>query len=341
MALYTPRSHSDALELRSWKSSDARSELLLTRVVPAVICEDVTFPLRSLPWELQLVVVSHLNLRDVLRLRHTCRDYFHYLTSNVLRDFFSAEGLITFELLNCCIECLSMPTIGYLALDNTRPQETWRSMCFRCWRVKRSPIYRRTPYNPVSLVSGQTAHPCLFCGWPACNNEIHLPCRFMLLTLNTVWCSMSGLYFFVHAMTVTTAWTYYTGVPAVLLPATINFFSAFTYFMLFSFDVLQATNTSHYRLPVELVSTVLWTPATFHASHEIADGRAHWVSYPGFVCGVFAVNLLTHILHLIGFCLPLIGYDPRSHALPDVSIRRKSLYVLCSFLVYWARAKYR
>ncbi|KAI1409799.1 hypothetical protein F5Y13DRAFT_88338 [Hypoxylon sp. FL1857] len=321
-------------------ASNARSLPRPARAQLTIVPEESS-PLTSLPWELQLEIISHLNVRSALWLRQTCQLYFQHLSVEAIEKIFTEDGYITFDLLNCCIECLATPPIGYLIMDESRRQNAWRSLCFRCWRVKRSPDHHLKPNRTLSFVSGRNGRACKFCGWPVCFNVMHLSCRRMVLAMNGVWWGLSAVHFSLLIFTITAAWINYAEVPAVIIPATLNFFMAFASLALLTLDMLQNSNTSNCRLCMELTSTLIWTPAVFHSASEISDGGASWTSYPVFICGLFAARLLTHAMNIVGFSILSSGYDTRSPSFPGLSFRKRALYVVYSFLVYWACVKYR
>ncbi|KAI1142732.1 hypothetical protein F5Y05DRAFT_129377 [Hypoxylon sp. FL0543] len=334
-------STSKAHELQLWRTASQASRFSQPSQAQSTVNLGNTSPLIALPWELQLSIISHLDVRGALQLRQTCQLYFQHLTTEAVEKLFTEAGYITFDLLNCCIECFAMPPIGYLVLGESCRQNSWRSSCFRCWRVKRSSDYYLKPDRFITFVNGRTGHVCTFCGWPVCFNIMHPSCRRMVLAMKLVSWGLSVIHFSALILAITAAWIHYVEVPAVLIPATLNFFIAFGSLTLLTLDLLQDSNTTHSRLPMELTSTLLWMPAVVYAAQRISGGHASWNSYPAFICGLFTARLLTHALNVIGFGISSSGYDTRSPSLPGLSVCRRALYVVCSFLVYWASVKYR
>ncbi|KAI1374093.1 hypothetical protein F4677DRAFT_461664 [Hypoxylon crocopeplum] len=335
-------SNAEARELQLWEDrSQANGRPRSSRASSAAVRSGGISPLTSMPWELQLMVLSQLDVKGALNLKKTCRIYFNYLTGKVIEKNNTENGYITFDLLNCCSLCLATPAIGDLVFDDSRRQDPWRSLCFKCWRVKCSPDYHRKPQCLIKFVNGRDGHVCTFCGWPSMSDKTHPSCRKKLLAINAVWCTFSGFQFCLLALAVTVAWTSYPNVPQVVLPASLNFFVAFGYFTLFTLDATHQGVTSAHRMPLELLSTILWIPAIVYARKDIDRNEAAWSYYPAFVCAIFAASMLTYVLHAIGFALIFCGYDPRSHSIPGLSKKQKALYVVCSFLVYWAHAKYQ
>ncbi|KAI1213914.1 uncharacterized protein F4807DRAFT_205429 [Annulohypoxylon truncatum] len=341
MACCSTTSTNETYELQLLRTSTRSSQFSWPSLIPPIEQPTEFSPLTFLPWEIQLLIISYLDVRAALQLRRTCRLYFHHLTVDVVERLFTENRYITFDLLNCCIDCLTMSHDGYLVQDEFFRPGTWRSMCFRCWRLKRSPDYFDRPNHHITFVNGREGYACTLCGWPIRHDKRHLSCIRTSALMNCMWWIISAGHFLYVLVITTMVWLDYANVTLVIIPAVLNFLLSFVSLALLTLDFVQHSNTTRIRLPLELVSTVIWTPPVFYTSREVFQGKTRWDSYPVYLWTLFVAKLLGHTLNLTGLLLTSAEYDPRSPFLPDLSVKQKVFLVTCSFLVHWARVKYR
>ncbi|KAL7628661.1 hypothetical protein AAE478_000176 [Parahypoxylon ruwenzoriense] len=215
--------------------------------------------LASLPWELQLLVMSHMKLRDILRLRKTCRLYYYYLTERRhIMMLFAGHGWVDPDLLHCCVECFDMLAPRKLVLDEPSEGRLWRSMCLRCWRVKRNPEFYHLPERSVTFVDGSTGAICDFCDWPVSARKYHQTCHLVKGCVITFWASMAALYF---PFVLGSIFAAIVGTPSdllVLIPALATFLLMFACILLLSFKRTKKLNFMPFQLFVEVVSAVVW-----------------------------------------------------------------------------------
>ncbi|KAI1094970.1 hypothetical protein F5B19DRAFT_394023 [Rostrohypoxylon terebratum] len=320
-------------------------------------------PLTSLPWELQLIVISFLDVRGTLQLRKTCRLYYRYFTAPVIERLFTANQYITPDLLNCCIDCFAMPPHGRLVQDEYLRRGIWKSMCFRCWRSKRSPDFVKKPKYHIRFIDGRKGYACVLCGWPIRHDQRHVRCNKTIRLMNSALILLSGGYFTYVLMLATTIWMNYPSDTKIVAPSIVS--HAWIPSNLYRFVVASAANfrefvfvlsfltlalhtmkyaynidTSHLRFPLEIASTVFWIPSVFHSVRAVSNGTVNWYSYPIYVWIIFSIRMLGHFLNLIGFTILRFGYDPRSPFVPNLSIRKRAVFMLYSLLAQWAQAKY-
>ncbi|KAI0843818.1 hypothetical protein F5Y00DRAFT_267791 [Daldinia vernicosa] len=136
--------------------------------------------LASLPRELHLHIISFLRFEDVTRLRRTCRHYYYYFTRDRITKQFCRNGLPTPHLRGCCASCFRRSDFT-MVLDEVHWQSPWRSMCFECFRVERSPAYydRRKSTRKstkITFADGESGHVCSYCGWPVYRERMHITC---------------------------------------------------------------------------------------------------------------------------------------------------------------------
>jgi hypothetical protein len=184
--------------------------------------------LPSLPLELQFMILQHLDLSEHVRLRQVCRFYRHVISAEVLQAQFSSYGQYDAVLQGCCSECLTTPGLDRLILDVTREHDAWRSICFRCWRVKLTPNYQRKHGPLLELANGEYGYICHFCAWPVCgqNSEgteelLHGPCRIKRLMTTVTWFVMAIIQVGLGVLALVLAVTMYRKVPSVLIPTAV------------------------------------------------------------------------------------------------------------------------
>jgi hypothetical protein len=185
--------------------------------------------LPALPVELQLMILSRLDLPDFVRLRQVCRYYRHVITADFLQTQCTRYAQIDPVLQGCCCECLTMPGLGRLILDVTRDHDAWRSICFRCWRTKLTPSYQRKHGPLLELANGEFGYICHFCAWPVCgegNPEaghelLHAPCRVKRLLATLTWFVMAIIQVGLGVLALVLAVTLYRKIPTVLIPTCV------------------------------------------------------------------------------------------------------------------------
>ncbi|KAI1338548.1 hypothetical protein F5Y15DRAFT_416771 [Xylariaceae sp. FL0016] len=331
-------------------------------------------PLTSLPWELQLMVLAYLDsIPALLNLRRTCRLYHQYLTPAEVRKLYGQT--FSTDLMHVCSECLVYAPHGYgrtfsasasasgpgsssssssstggILIDKTRsPAVRWRTSCLRCYRRKtRGPgYYDRHGYVVVFADAGFGApRPgvlCDLCGWalvPRMDtrwrklSRYHGRCVWVRNAVWTAYWSVGVLQLCLGMITGVVAWSNYEEVPVVMVPATLGFSIAILYLFLLPFP--KITNT-WVRIAVESGSVVLWIPCVYYTAAQVADGEAMKLdSFPIFALAMFAAILLFRLINTIGYVLLGLGYDPRDHSLPGLSLGRRVCHVTCFFVVSWA-----
>ncbi|KAH8194642.1 hypothetical protein TruAng_011187 [Truncatella angustata] len=184
--------------------------------------------LPSLPLELQFMVLNHLNLPETVGLRQVCRFYRHVITPEVLQSRFSSYGQYDAVLQGCCSECLTTPGLDRLILDVTRDHDAWRSICFRCWRVKLTPDYQRKHGPLLELANGGIGYICHFCAWPVCGDigsdgseTLHARCRIKRLMATITWFVMAIIQVGLGVLALVLAVSLYREAPTVLIPTAV------------------------------------------------------------------------------------------------------------------------
>lgn len=176
------------------------------------------------------MILRDLDLKETVRLRQVCQFYRHVITPEVLEAQFTRYGQPDAILQGCCSECLTTPGLDRLILDVTREHDSWRSICFRCWRVKLTPDYQRKHGPLLELANGELGYICHFCAWPVCgengsseeNQEtLHGPCRIKRLMATITWFIMAIFQVGLGVLALVLAVTMYRKVQTVMIPTTV------------------------------------------------------------------------------------------------------------------------
>jgi len=118
--------------------------------------------LMTLPPELQVLVIRHLDFGDMQRLRQTCRFYHAFVSKPLVKDIFGKE--LKYILLSHCSRCLIWdPTRANLLCAELRnPNYPFCSTCVDC-AVKSEELMVG---KRVTLGNYQSAWVCRWCGYP-------------------------------------------------------------------------------------------------------------------------------------------------------------------------------
>ncbi|KAI1660269.1 hypothetical protein F4813DRAFT_401208 [Daldinia decipiens] len=307
--------------------------------------------LASLPVELHLHVISFLDLNDVIRLRRTCRHYYHYFTHDNLINYFSVDGRPTPELLRCCVNCFQQFD-HVLIFDEVRWPSPWSSMCFQCFRVERSPAYKdRSKLAHIIFVDGEHGHVCSYCGWPVNWELMHRTCckyannsfeRF----LYTKWQDMFHVMILIPLLTIVC----HNVMPTSVMPPGLRFFQYIppvVEIYVYIHSLKKIADEDHYYLNQEVfwyphfligpILVLLWLPLVIQMLYgvQINWNNKHAVEGGVIVACYFLLRLLIHAMKTIGMAIWVSGYDTRSWSLPRLSHTQKLRYILYSWLVTW------
>lgn len=331
------RSHGHELRSRIRRISRSHAD------APAAQSPNTGSGLPALPLELQYMILNHLDLSETVRLRQVCRFYRHMITPDVLSKQFSSYGQYDAVLQGCCSECLTTPGLGRLILDVTREHDAWRSICFRCWRVKLTPDYQRKHGPLLELANGEYGYICHFCAWPVCggNSEgnqelLHGPCRVKRLLATVTWFVMAIIQVGLGVLALVLAVTMYRKVSTVLIPTTIDFGLSVVALTLFIIRTCAHDEQKYtYALAAELMMTIVRIPPVCYTARETIQTTAVG-PMPRFALGIFLLNLIFRFVDTIGYTLLYFGYDPRKMFLAGLSWQQQTLYTTATFIVWCA-----
>ncbi|KAI1845570.1 hypothetical protein JX265_011680 [Neoarthrinium moseri] len=328
-------------ELRKWLRSRSKARQSPAQNGPHGA---TTSGLLSLPVELQFMITSHLDLAETVALRRVCRLYRHVITADIVQAQFSRYGQYDAILQGCCSECLTTPGLDRLILDVTREHDAWRSICFRCWRTQLTPDYQRKHGPLLELANGEYGYICHFCAWPVCGGDgqegsqelLHAPCRVKRYLATITWFVMAILQVGLGVLALVLAVTQYRKVPTVLIPTCIDFGLSIVALALFIIRTCAHDEQKYtYALAAELMMTVVRIPPVCYTARETVN-TPNVTFMSKFALGIFLLNLVFRFVDTVGYTLLYFGYDPRSMFIAGLSLRKKMVYMLCTFVVWCA-----
>jgi hypothetical protein len=123
----------------------------------------------ELPLELQIAVLAHLDIADLIYLRQTCKYYRQLLTRDFIEKLLGSDQKL-YD--GCCRTCLSYP--GRDRLVQLRISDSaWSSLCFRCYMTAPG---IRADTSIDRFADGVEFRSCQWCGWPV-NTDAKIPGR--------------------------------------------------------------------------------------------------------------------------------------------------------------------
>ncbi|KAK7917269.1 hypothetical protein PG985_010877 [Apiospora marii] len=281
--------------------------------------------LTSLPMELQLEILSYVDLRGLIQLRRTSRLYRSVITRDYLVRRFAADsnGNGNGPLKYCCSQCLTMPPVEFLLLalnhsgegsgsgSNNAMSLSSETLCHRCWRPRLGPPSdeRRGGGDPHSIDGQWPLAICPFCGWPMAGSRSHHPgCYTRRFCLLVVWFVLGLAQFAVGVFGAVASWSVYEDDPRIKIPSSVS-----TSFLLFPWGIYN--------------SNAQWECDPYFL---VCD------SFPKTSLVVYIVNFIFRFLNTVGYAMLAYDYDFRNLFLPDLPVGKKSLYAFAACLVWWA-----
>lgn len=300
--------------------------------------------LLSLPLELHYLIIAHLDLDSLLQLRQANRLYYHVITPDLIRQRFVSHGVASLALSACCYECLATPGLDRLVVDKDKEPFSWQSVCFRCWSRRITVDYHINPWPVVQIANGSEGYICHFCNWPVVNNgrddgadRLHSNCRARRKLVLFLWLVMATLQFGIGVLCAVLAWTRYKHQQGILIPSSIDFALAMLSVVVFICRICTNNERKYTKLLLtELILTILRIPPVAYSARTTVAYRSAQGLLPRFGFGVFLINLIFRILDFVGHALLNAGYDPRRFLQKGLTRRRKFIYGIATFLVYFA-----
>ncbi|KAI1117652.1 hypothetical protein F5Y14DRAFT_401380 [Nemania sp. NC0429] len=300
--------------------------------------------LLSLPLELHYLILAYLDLDSLLQLRRANRLYWDVITPDLVRRLFTRGGRASLVLAACCYQCLCTPGLDRLVVDKTIDGSSWQSVCFRCWSNRITVDYHINPWPVIQIANGDDGYICHFCNWPVVThgrddgiNRLHAICRSRRRLILSLWVVMAVLQFGIGVLCAVLSWTHFKHQPGIMIPSSVDFALAMISVGVFIRRICTNNEDKYRRLLfMELILTILRIPPVAYSARTTVAYRLSQGLLPRFGFGIFLINLIFRVLDFIGHALLNAGYDPRRFLQKGLSRRRKCLYGVMTFLVYFA-----
>ncbi|KAK8005411.1 hypothetical protein PG990_011448 [Apiospora arundinis] len=271
----------------------------------------------SLPMELQLEILSHVDLPGLVQLRRTSRLYRSVLITRgyLVRRFFipgDRAGIYSISSLKyCCSHCLTMPPASRLLvpprdvndipddIDNDNLEElhgwwSWDTLCYRCWRKRLAPPSKcRAGQVLYQVENGFSLYICQFCGWPIRKyTPMHKGCDTRRFWMRFVWFLLGVVQFAAGVFGAIAAWGVYEDDPRIKIPSSINFGLLFVSWITVGFHLGFKEGFYKWPLALEFVQAVLWLPPLIANAQWKCDPYFRVCDpFPRFSLAAFAVSL--------------------------------------------------
>ncbi|KAI1183901.1 hypothetical protein F5B17DRAFT_414294 [Nemania serpens] len=300
--------------------------------------------LLTLPLELNYLILAYLDLDSLLQLRRTSRLYWQVITPDLVRRQFTRGGRASLVLAACCYKCLCTPGLDRLVVDKTIDASSWQSVCFRCWSNRLTTDYHINPWPVIQIANGDDGYICHFCNWPVLShgrddgiNRLHATCRATRRLIIFIWIVMAVLQFGIGVLCAVLSWTHFKHLRGIVIPSSVDFALAMVSVGVFICRICTNNEDKYRRLLfMELILTILRIPPVAYSARTTVTYRLSQGLLPRFGFGIFLINLIFRLLDFIGHALLNAGYDPRRFLQKGLSRRRKCLYGVATFLVYFA-----
>jgi Pyruvate/2-oxoacid:ferredoxin oxidoreductase delta subunit len=214
-------------KFRRWstirKSTDA-SALSVTR--PVTPEEPRTF--MTLPAEIHIVILQHLDFGDIERLRRTCKYWYNFATPRLVRSIWGPDTFRSILIRHCKI-CLT-----YCPRDVTRLLSTpldagypLSSRCVKCTIQSRDGAVRIG--RKTTLGNFTDYWTCRWCGWPItadqCSShpQFHKSCYDRYAFVLLAFFLLGWVQFFLGVTGSGLCWHYFRGDTLVLAPTVVGF----------------------------------------------------------------------------------------------------------------------
>ncbi|KAL1835634.1 hypothetical protein VTJ49DRAFT_6301 [Mycothermus thermophilus] len=250
--------------------------------------------LLSLPPEIALMILRHLDFADIIRLRRTCKQLRALANPKQVQYLFGADRL-RLQLLSHCRVCLRYdPSRSNLLSTNLMDLGyPLSSRCVKCAIEARDPRIRVG--KKIVLASADSVWVCRWCGFPIIEGaafgceQMHRECYRRYNDVLFIFFILGWIQLSLGIVAAALAWRYYRHDILMFAPTVTNFILLW---ICLSFLVFRGHwhRTYHYTLVLEFLILGLWIPPVYHVAREIAGMDAG--SIPGSAKATLAMFVL-------------------------------------------------
>jgi hypothetical protein len=232
--------------------------------------------LLALPYEIQLLIIQHLQFSDMARLRRTCRLYRSIMTRSVVWSVFGPDLRST--LLSHCVDCLrpDASRSGLVCPETLDPRFPFSSRCVDCVSARDEFVVGRK----VALASFSAAWVCRWCGFPVAaedapleTGEFHDACYARYNAAAAVFVAAGVAQCAVALVAPVLAWVFYRARAPVVLALTIAAFLLGVPCLVLVVWRGRTTRTYHVSAVAEAAVLGLWT-GVLYEMHRQQRGEA-------------------------------------------------------------------
>ncbi|KAK0625847.1 hypothetical protein B0T14DRAFT_387916, partial [Immersiella caudata] len=301
--------------------------------------------LLTLPPELLLQILTHLDFASLTHLRRTCHALRALTSPHTLRTLLGPSTFQSLILTSCKTCLLTCPSGTNIILPSPGDEGyPLASQCIKCSLASkdaRLTVEKRAPLGNFEVVNG-----CRWCGWPVveartgrhgehfhekCAREYHQR-LFWFFVMG--WVQL-GLGVTGAAM----AWRWFRGVGMVFGPTVTSFLML--WICIFSL-ILRAKNTKRRVQVTMFIETAilgLWIPPVYYLAKQMwVANNVEGDPIPRSSIAaltMWALNMLFRFLNVLGNLIVLSGYEMTRRHRPNPGIWRKMAHPLLSRLVFW------
>ncbi|KAK3303923.1 uncharacterized protein B0T15DRAFT_485713 [Chaetomium strumarium] len=315
--------------------------------------------LLTLPPEILIMILQHLNFPAILRVSTTCKQLHHLASPAQISTLVGADWLDA-QLQRHCKRCLvhdPWRSIFLTPQPQPRPRDcdpsssvckyALASLCLGCAIKVRDPrirVGRRVPMAKADVVLV-----CRWCGFPVVlgfrshhivisqRDQMHRLCyrryHHALFVFRFV---LGGLQFGLGIVAAALAWRYFRHRVLVFAPTVTNFLLMW---ICLAFLHLRDTSrrTYHYTLLLELAILALWIPPVYYVAGDIISHKSGGPvpRATQATLAMFALNMYFRLVNLAGNIVLLFRFDSTMWTRLGLPRWRRPFHYLATALVMW------
>ncbi|KAI3396488.1 hypothetical protein diail_12108 [Diaporthe ilicicola] len=323
-------------KFRRWstirKSTDA-SNISATR--PVTPEEPRNF--MTLPQEIQIVILQHLDFGDIERLRRTCKYWYNFATPRLVRSIWGPDTFRAILIRHCRV-CLTYCPRDVARLITTPLDAGYplSSRCVKCTVQSRDGTVRIG--RKTTLGNFTDYWTCRWCGWPITNDsstghsQFHKRCYDRYAVVLLAFFLLGWIQFSLGMVGSGLCWHYFRSDHLVFAPTIIGFLMMWFCIVLIMFRG-NKVRTYHVALFLELAIVGLWVPPVYSISKGLQNEPPSKSTTATLV--ILGVNMVFRLVNVIGNIILISEYDRTRHYVPRIPIWRRFMNPVLTALIFW------